>query len=74
MESNMEKKMQDFSHNMITYLNQFKKHYAGEHLFDRLLAETYYEIAEKDLARYYCERVLMSDPEDQKMISLKNKL
>ena len=74
MKNSRAKRIQDFSQNMIVYLNLLKEYYPNDYLFDKLLAETYYEIEERELALFYCEKALNSNPEDQKMILLKSKL
>ena len=68
------KKIQEFSQNMIESLNQLRNFYPNEQLFDKLLAETYYEIEERELALFYCEKVLIVDSENKKIAELKKKL
>ena len=67
-------KIHDFSQNMITCLNQLWHFYPDEHLLDKLLAETYFEIEKKELAIFYCEKALIVDPENKKIAKLKEKL
>jgi len=74
MKNYRKKKIHEFSQNMITGLNQLRNFYPNDQLFDKLLAETYYEIEERELALFYCEKVLIVDSEDKKIVELKKKL